>query len=60
MEHTPVRPSVLGFIENRYNSYGGKLNYIHVCTVKTLREYRENLGSVSVPLHVVQHLQSRW
>jgi hypothetical protein len=58
--HPSVRPSVLGFLENRYISHSGKLNYIHVCTVKTRRENRENLGSVSVPLDVVHHLQSRW
>ena len=38
MEHTPVCPSVLVFIENRYISYSGKLNYIHMCTVKILRK----------------------
>jgi hypothetical protein len=64
MEHTPVRPSVrppvLGFLENRYISYSGKLNYIHVCTAKTRRENRETLGSISVPLHVEHHFQYRW
>ena len=56
--HPSARPSVLGFLENRYISYSGKLSYIHVCTVKTRHENRENVGSISVPLHMVHHLQS--